>query len=363
MPIEFRCTQCQRLLRTADDTAGRQAKCPECGAILTIPTPAAPAMPPPGGPPAPGGAAPPTPPGPQSPFAARIPPPGAPSEPENPYQSPAAYAVEAPPAYAPVPGRFVPTRIDIGDVFGRAWTIFKGQWLICIGAVLIVGILQQAAAQVVNLASTLLGAAAEDEAVAFVLAVVGWFAVQLFGLWLRIGQWLLFLRIARGQEASLGELFRGGPYFITVLLAGLLWALAYLGGLILLIVPGIIFALMFSQFYYLILDRDVGVMESLSLSRQITEGNKLTLFAIYLLMIPLSIAGLLACCVGIVVVAGFFGVLHAVVYLAMTGQPTADQIYRQAYYPEGSGPAASPFADTTVPPPDQTGAHGMGLDQ
>ena len=43
MPIEFRCTQCDKLLRTPDDTAGKQAKCPECGAILPVPSPAAPA--------------------------------------------------------------------------------------------------------------------------------------------------------------------------------------------------------------------------------------------------------------------------------------------------------------------------------
>ncbi len=39
MPIEFRCTQCGKLLRTGDDTAGKQAKCPACGTLLVIPEP------------------------------------------------------------------------------------------------------------------------------------------------------------------------------------------------------------------------------------------------------------------------------------------------------------------------------------
>ncbi|MHC4399462.1 MAG: FmdB family zinc ribbon protein [Planctomycetota bacterium] len=39
MPIEFRCTECGRLLRTADDAAGLQARCPECEAIMVIPVP------------------------------------------------------------------------------------------------------------------------------------------------------------------------------------------------------------------------------------------------------------------------------------------------------------------------------------
>jgi hypothetical protein len=39
MPIEFRCRQCGKLLRTGDETAGRQAQCPACGALSTIPGP------------------------------------------------------------------------------------------------------------------------------------------------------------------------------------------------------------------------------------------------------------------------------------------------------------------------------------
>jgi DNA-directed RNA polymerase subunit RPC12/RpoP len=38
MPIEFRCSQCGKLLRTGDETAGREAQCPECGALSRIPT-------------------------------------------------------------------------------------------------------------------------------------------------------------------------------------------------------------------------------------------------------------------------------------------------------------------------------------
>ena len=38
MPIEFRCSQCGKLLRTEDETIGRQAQCPECGALTQVPS-------------------------------------------------------------------------------------------------------------------------------------------------------------------------------------------------------------------------------------------------------------------------------------------------------------------------------------
>lgn len=37
MSIEFRCTGCEKLLRTADHTGGLPAKCPECDTLQTIP--------------------------------------------------------------------------------------------------------------------------------------------------------------------------------------------------------------------------------------------------------------------------------------------------------------------------------------
>lgn len=35
--IEFHCTSCNKLLRTADDKAGKRARCPECGETVAIP--------------------------------------------------------------------------------------------------------------------------------------------------------------------------------------------------------------------------------------------------------------------------------------------------------------------------------------
>jgi hypothetical protein len=47
MAIEFRCPQCQKLLRVGDDAAGKQAKCPGCGTPVTVPMATAPPSPPP----------------------------------------------------------------------------------------------------------------------------------------------------------------------------------------------------------------------------------------------------------------------------------------------------------------------------
>ncbi|MHC4177835.1 MAG: hypothetical protein ACYSWU_10025 [Planctomycetota bacterium] len=319
MAIDFRCTQCNKLLRTGDDTAGKQAKCPECGAIVAIP--AAGTAPPGDVPPAP------PPPGAEagSPFAAGKPQPPA-FDPENPYAAPGEYAPPAP-GYAAPPGAFTPTIIDFGDVFNRTWTIFKEQWGMCLVAALIIiaiNVVVQAPIMVLSFAMQAEGA---DELETFLITQALNIVAAVFLLWFNIGLSLFFLKTARGQPAALGDIFVApGPYYLRVLGATILFFLMYLVGLALCIVPGVILALMFSQYLFLIVDRNVGVTDSLSISKEITTGNKLMLFLIILVGAGLSMLGFMACCVGIVPVAAFLGLLNAVIYLAMTGQQTADQM-------------------------------------
>jgi len=51
MAIEFRCTQCNRLLRTDDDSVGMPARCPDCGTVQTVPARETEVPPPPPPPP------------------------------------------------------------------------------------------------------------------------------------------------------------------------------------------------------------------------------------------------------------------------------------------------------------------------
>jgi uncharacterized membrane protein len=95
-------------------------------------------------------------------------------------------------------------------------------------------------------------------------------------------------------------------------------------------VPGIIFALMFSQFAMLIIDRNVGVMDSLSISKELTNGNKMTLFLIWLILLLVApFAIVLTFGLGYFVLVPCMMLMQPVIYLMITGQPTADKIWSQ----------------------------------
>src|SRR5262249_42828119 len=117
MPIEFRCTGCQKLLRTQEGTEGKQAKCPVCGTLTVIPNPNLP-------PPLPGETPPPL-------------PAGAPT----PIPIPAAHVATAPPGVTP---SLVARSIDVLELLTTAWRIFYSRMGICIAATLLLFIVSGA---------------------------------------------------------------------------------------------------------------------------------------------------------------------------------------------------------------------------
>ncbi len=294
MPIEFRCMHCGTLLRTDDDTAGKQAKCPQCGAVMSVP-----AM---------GGA-------PASPFAA---------DPGNPYQSPSAFAPH--PGNAP-PGEIVATTIDFGDIFRCTWEIFKPNWGTCLLAYFAVLAVNFLISYGLVFGLMMVGRVMVGPRGGAPFSIVGNVIAQLISIWLGIGLMIYMLKVARGEVAEFVDLFSGGPYYVQIFLALLLFSLIFYVGLILCIVPGIILGLMFSQFYYLVLDRGLPVSDAFRTSRELTRGNKLTLFLILLVFGLASVAlVLLTCGLGILVVGPYGSLLIPVIYLAITGQRTADQV-------------------------------------
>jgi len=310
MAIEFRCTQCSKLLRTGDETAGKHAKCPQCGALMTIPA-------------AGGAAPPPVPPGGGTPFGGAAAQPAGTAGSAHPYQSPASFA---PLGAGQSPGAIAPTTLDLGDIFSRTWSIFKEQWVMCVVAILVVWVISFAVNFIVGFGAGIVGAVAKSQAIHIFLSLIGNLATSLFAVWLGIGQAKYFLKVARGQTAEIGDLFSGGPLFVNILLGSLLVGVIVFVGLLALVVPGVVLALMFSQFYYLILDRNVPVLESLSQSRELTNGNKLTLVLIWLVAMGLTLLACIPCFLGLIVVVPYLTLMVPVIYLAITGQPTADQV-------------------------------------
>ncbi len=86
-------------------------------------------------------------------------------------------------------------------------------------------------------------------------------------------------------------------------------------GLVLLIVPGIIFAVVFFYFGYAIVQQpELGVFDALKRSADITRGYRWPLFGLAILLVLINFVGLLACCVGLFFTYGITAVATAYSY-------------------------------------------------
>ena len=154
-------------------------------------------------------------------------------------------------------------------------------------------------------------------AVQFVVQVIG----SLIGLFLTLGWLRVSLEITRGVKPEVGDLFKAqgyGPF----ILASILFYIGFVIGLILLIVPAIIFACIFGFYGFVIAERGegVGVTESLQRSADITRGNRWNLFGLGVVIFLINIVGLLACFVGVIFTLGISILAWAYAYRTLSGE-------------------------------------------
>lgn len=341
MTIEFHCPHCSKLLKTPDDKAGVRANCPGCGEVVTVPSPAdegahadpnlaEPAAAHEGGQAiAPAG----------SPAAGEF---GAPDETKTcpmcgetikKAATRCRFCGEALDSRPVSDG--VPTKIEAGDVLARAWEIYKGQFGLILGGFLIflgiqIGVNMASQAVQVGIQFAVMGGggAPPGNPGPALFAIYGTSLVFAFlqfcvTSYLEAGYHLLLLKIARGDNAEIADVFSGRRYFWRFLLANFLFTLMLYLGLLLILIPGILVALAFWPFMYVIVDRDVGVMEAFRRSTELTSGNYGSCFLLGLALIGLTLLGFLALCVGMIFTIPLAGLMFAVAYCLMSGQAVA----------------------------------------
>ncbi|MCP5546182.1 MAG: DUF4339 domain-containing protein [Akkermansiaceae bacterium] len=137
---------------------------------------------------------------------------------------------------------------------------------------------------------------------------------QLVTTFLSLGATRIALNIVSGREATVGMLFGEGSKLLKAFGASILFGLMVAIGFLLLIVPGVYLALRFGQYMTAIVDKDLGVIDSFKYSSSITTNNRVNLFVLALFGFLLTIAGLLACIVGVFVVLPIIWLAAVVAY-------------------------------------------------
>lgn len=328
MTIEFHCPHCDKTLKTSEDKAGRQAKCPGCGELITVPQSQSPVMdavedisdlvevvddgsatPPPVPPDSDATKA--------CPFC---------GEQIRVAATKCRYCGEKfgqPKERLKGYGELRP--FPPGEAISEAWQIFTDRMGISIGVSVVMQIITSFAILIWYVPLIMAGAMSDqgNDEIAIVaggIAFVMFIVYAGFAFYLLSGYTNFLLKLARGQDAKIEDLFSGGRYWGRSLMCTFLFVLMTYLGIILCIVPGVIVALMYFPYMYVIVDKDALGISSLGRARAMSQGNWGSILLIMLTAFGCQLLGVVTCYVGLIFTTPFINLLFAVAYDKMSRQ-------------------------------------------
>lgn len=133
--------------------------------------------------------------------------------------------------------------------------------------------------------------------VSFAFSIISWIVQMVTG----IGVIVICLRIVDGKKPKLNDIYIHYPMLLNYFLGSLLYGLVTIGGLFLLIIPGIIWGIKYQYTTYLIIDQGMSPIEAFKKSGKITQGQKMKLFWLGFFYIGITLLGILAVGIGLII--------------------------------------------------------------
>ncbi len=128
------------------------------------------------------------------------------------------------------------------------------------------------------------------------------------------------LRFCDNEKGQLKDLFSQYRLFFKYLLASILYSLIVVAGVILLIIPGIIWGIKFWFFDYFVIDKKLGPIEALKQSSAITRGARWQLLGFFIVMGLINLLGALSFLVGLFITIPVTMLAIAFVYRKLLAQ-------------------------------------------
>ena len=149
----------------------------------------------------------------------------------------------------------------------------------------------------INVATGMVTSAFKGSQASFIWSLVSWVISML----VQIGSIKIVLELYDKKTLKLSNLYNQHRILLRYLGATILYMVMVIAGFICLIIPGIYLAIKFQFYSFLIVDKNMGVMDSLKNSSAMTEGVKWKLLLFALALGGINILGALCLLVGLLV--------------------------------------------------------------
>lgn len=172
-------------------------------------------------------------------------------------------------------------KFSIGEAIEFGWNITKNNLGFFIGVLIIAGLILIIPGTLSQL----------TKHYAPGISIIFGIAFLILQIVIEMGLIKIALRFCDNKKGNFFDLFSCFHLFDKYLLGSILYRLIVLAGTILLIIPGIIWAIKFQFFSYFIVDKGLGPIEALKRSSAITDGSKWDLFLLGLLLFGINLIG------------------------------------------------------------------------
>ena len=134
-------------------------------------------------------------------------------------------------------------------------------------------------------------------------------------IFLGLGLTSYYMKIVRGEEVSIGDLFSKGNLLLKAFVTSILTGLVVFGGSLLLVIPGIILAFGYTMINYVYIDNpEIGIIEVMKKSREMMKGYKWDYFVFNLSFIGWVILLPFTLCILAVWLVPYMTVAEAIYY-------------------------------------------------
>jgi uncharacterized membrane protein len=202
------------------------------------------------------------------------------------------------------------SRFSMGEAISFGWDVMRNN----IGFFILLLIV---AFMIENIPGFLAEFAGKDfPLIAIAISLVG----LILSLVVQMGMIKVSLKFCDGIKGKLDDLLSTFKLLLSMIIASIVYFLIVIVGLILFIVPGVIWGVKYSLYIYFIVDEGLGPIEAIKASGNATDGAKLHLWLFGLLLGLINVAGALALFVGLFATIPTSMVAYAYVYRTLAGK-------------------------------------------